>query len=128
MGNVGRGGRFPRVVVNGGLHLVNVGYDPLLYPKKAPSTRTMWRIDTPSWLLPVLAAIFSVAAGGEALRQDDSAAAFLGIAGGVASAFGVLFTGWASRIRDERLEVAHSLGNLSLNIASDAMSRTPVGF
>jgi hypothetical protein len=104
------------------------GYDPLLNPKKEPSPRIMWLIDTASWVLPVLAAILAVGAGVEALTHDDSVAAILGIAGGVISAAGVLATGWASKIRDERMAVAHALGNLSLNIASDAMSRTPAAF
>jgi hypothetical protein len=104
------------------------GYDPLLNPKKEPSPRIMWLIDTASWVLPVLAAILSVGAGVEAPRHEDGVAAFLGIGGGIISAAGVLATGWASKIRDQRMAVAFALGNLSLNIASDAVSRTPVSF
>lgn len=107
---------------------MRVENDPVLFPKKEPSHRVMWLIDTASWLLPVLAAILSVGAGMEALAHDDRDAALLGIAGGLASAVGVLATGWASRVRDHRLEYASGVGNLSLNIASDAMSRTPSNF
>jgi hypothetical protein len=107
---------------------MSVEYDPLLFPKREPSRLMMWLIDTASWLLPVLAAILSVGAGVEALAHDDRNAAILGIAGGLASAFGVLATGWASRVRDHRLERASGVGDLSLNIASDAMSRMPSNF
>jgi hypothetical protein len=107
---------------------IRVENDPLLFPKKEPSRRIMWLIDTASWLLPVLAAILSVGAGAEALAHADRNGAFLGIAGGLASAFGVLATGWASRVRDHRLEHASGVGNLSLNIASDAMSRMSGNF
>lgn len=108
--------------------MVSVGYDPLLNPKKEPSPRLAWLIDTAACVLPVLAAILSIGAGWEALRHDDSVVACLGIAGGVVSAAGVLATGQASKIRDERMAAALSLGSLSLDIASDAMSRTPATF
>ena len=44
-------------------------------------------------------------------------AAVLGIIGGITSAAGVWFTGWASRIRDGRLAVAHAVGSLALDLA-----------
>jgi hypothetical protein len=91
---------------------------PLFNPKKEPSRIVMLIIDTMSWLLPTLAAISSIAGGIAALRHLDRYAATLGIVAGIVSALGVICTGWASRIRDRRMEIFHALGTLSLDVAT----------
>ncbi len=97
-----------------------VGGSPPLNPRRELSPRQVKAIDVLSWTLPVVAAGSSIAGGIAALNRIDERAAWLGIAGGVASAAGVIFTGWASRIRDERLEVAHALGALGVETAGQA--------
>lgn len=59
------------------------------------------------------------------IRKSDHYAAIFGIAAGVASAVGILITGWASRIRDGRLAVAHSLDALGVDMADEAQRALP---
>lgn len=97
----------------------------LLVPLKEPPKPLMVAIDVMGWLLPVVAAVLSVWGGIEALWEANDYAAILSIVGGVAGALGVLFTNWASRIRDHRLALAHGIGNLALEIADEASRRAP---
>jgi hypothetical protein len=99
--------------------------NPLLNPPKEPSAKVVIIIDRLSWTLPVCAALFSVGGGVAAFQGIDKPAAILGVLGGLASAAGVVFTGWASRIRDGRLEVAHALGGLGVDIAQQTQSMFP---
>jgi hypothetical protein len=101
---------------------------PLFNPPKEPPPLAMKAIDRLSFALPILAAGLAVWGGVEALRKVDDWAALLGIAGGIAGAGGVLFTGWASRIRDGRLAVAQSLGASAMGVADWTLSQAPPHF
>jgi len=95
------------------------------------ATLSPWMItavDALSWIMPTAAAIFSIGAGVCALLKLDGCAAVLGIAGGVISASGVIATGQASRIRDQRLEQAWSTGMLGIDMANRALSQKPRTF
>ena len=105
-----------------------IDYEPLLNPRPEPPPWAMRAIDFLTWTLPIMAAGLSVWAGVAALRKIDDWAAVLGIAGGVASALGVLFTGWASRIRDNRLAEAKAIGQLNMDTADHLMARQPSSF
>jgi hypothetical protein len=102
--------------------------NPLLNPPREPAAKWCIIIDRLSWTLPVCAALLSVGGGFTALQGIDRLAAILGIFGGIFSAAGVIFTGWASRIRDGRLAVAHALGALGIDIAERTQSILPSGF
>lgn len=102
-----------------------VDYGPLINPPREPPPNMVRAIDALSWALPILSAILSISCGVLAFRKVDDWAAILGISAGIASACGVLFTGWASRIRDRRLAVAHSLGALGVDMADRAQSLHP---
>jgi len=102
-----------------------VDYDPLINPPREPSPNAVKTIDALSWALPVLSALLSISCGVLAFRKVDDWAAILGIGAGIMSACGVLFTGWASGIRDKRLAVAHGLGALGVNMADRAQSQNP---
>ncbi len=97
-----------------------VDYELPINPTCEPSPGIVKIIDDLSWVLPILAAILSIWGGVEALQKADRCAAYLGIAAGVLAAFGVLCTGWASRIRDGRLAEARSLGALGVSMAETA--------
>lgn len=93
-----------------------VDFGPLLNPIKEPPPVWLRVIDWASIGLPILAGAFAVVAGHEALAGATTSAAWWSIVSGVLSALGVCFTGWASRIRDRRLAVTHSLVCLAHNI------------
>jgi hypothetical protein len=101
---------------------------PLLNPPKEPPAEWVKVIDCLSWALPSFAALMSVGGGIAALEAMNERAAILGILGGVTSAAGVIFTGWASRIRDGRLAVAHAVGELGIDIAQRTQSLIPPGY
>jgi hypothetical protein len=101
--------------------------DPLLNPPKEPSANWCRVIDFLSWTLPVCAAVLSVGSGIATLQGIDKVGAILGIFGGIAGAGGVIFTGWASRIRDGRLAVTHALASLGFDIAQGTQSELPPG-
>lgn len=103
-------------------------YKALINPRGQTSPRMASAVDCLSWMLPVLAAVCSVGGGVEALRNDNTWAAVLGIAGGIVGALGVIFTNWASYIRDRRLAEAWNLGALGVDMATDALDRTPGSF
>jgi hypothetical protein len=102
--------------------------DPLLYPPKELPACAVRAIDFSSWAFPAVAATLSICGGIAALERADNYAASLGIAAGVLSALGVVFTNWASRIRDSRLRVAHALGQHGFSMAADALTRGPGTF
>ena len=85
-------------------------------------------IDILSWVLPAIAAGLSIRSGVESLGQMDHRAAMLAIAAAFFSAIGVLFTNWASRIRDRRLSRALALAALGTDMADHALSRSPPFF
>ncbi len=97
---------------------------PLLFPPKKPwlSVRL---IDLLSWALPLTAAALAIGGGIEAARGANLCAAQLSIAGGGASAFGIIFANWASLIRDQRLEEAKGLGQLGVDMADLAQRLNP---
>ncbi len=103
-------------------------YGPLIDPPKEPSTRTAMTIDILSWALPAASALLSGWAGVDALTHADKAAALLGIAGSIAAAGGIMFTNWASRIRDHRLAQARAVADLGFEIADQVNSRTSPQF
>ena len=92
----------------------------LLNPPWDPGPKWTRLFDIFSWIFPIAAGVLSVLAGIEALHGANSRAAVLGILAGVASAFGVFFTGITSRIRDGRLAMARDVASLGLDIASKA--------
>lgn len=100
-------------------------YGLLLSPLREASPRVAKSVDFLSLALPVVAAALSIWAGIDALRHLDDSAAFLGIAGGIASAFSVLFTNWASRIRDQRLAIVQATADLASSVAEGVDRRTP---
>jgi hypothetical protein len=100
-------------------------YGPLLYPPKEPPAPVMTAIDALSWALPALAALLSVLGGLAALNKADASAAILSIAAGVIGAAGVIFTNWASRVRDGRLRVTHGVADLAFDTAADVDRRNP---
>jgi hypothetical protein len=101
--------------------------NPLFNPPKEPRAEWVKVIDGLSLVLPSFAALMSVGGGVAALEAMNERAAILGILGGVSSAAGVIVTGWASRIRDGRLAVAHAVGELGISIAERAQSLIPPG-
>lgn len=103
--------------------MFNTADDLLLNPPKELPARAVMVIDILSWALPAIAAILSIWGGIEALNRADDYAAGLGIAAGVLSAFGVVSTNWASRIRDNRLKVTHALADYGFTMASEAASK-----
>jgi hypothetical protein len=103
-------------------------YEALLNPKRQPPLWAQHAIDGLSWGLPAFAALFSTVGGITALCNESVWAAGLGIAGGIVAAAGVIFTNWASRIRDDRLVEARSLGALGMDMASSALDRLPPYF
>lgn len=105
-----------------------VDYGPLLNPPKEPPAKAVVAIDVLSWVLPAAAAVLSVWGGLEALRGINDFAAVLAIAGGIASAFGVIFTVWSSRIRDGRLATVNAMGTFGMDIAEQVQARAPGGF
>jgi hypothetical protein len=105
-----------------------VDYEPLLNPKRGIPPWAERAVDLLSWGLPAIAAICSIGSGVAAWRGADTWAAGLGIAGGVVGALGVVFTNWASRIRDGRLAAARNLGALGVDMANDALERFPPEF
>jgi hypothetical protein len=106
----------------------NIETKALLNPPWQPSARLALVIDSLSWALPVIAALTSIGGGIAALQNVDNLAAGLGIFAGIASAAGVLFTGLASRIRDNRLTVTHAVASLGLDIAEGTQSMYPQNF
>ena len=106
----------------------DIADDPLLYPPKEPPKFARKVIDILSWGLPAIAAALSILGGIEALNGADNYAAELGIAAGVLSAIGIMFTNWASRIRDNRLRVAHALGERGFEWGAEAIARGPDSF
>jgi len=105
-----------------------IGSDPLLNPKPSLSQRAQRAIDLLSWGLPAIAALCSIGSGATAISGQNTWAAALGIAGGVAGASGIFFTNWASRIRDDLLAEARSLGSLGMSMANAALERMPPDF
>lgn len=105
-----------------------VDYNPLLNPPKEPSPAAVRAIDALSWGLPAAAAVLSIVGGIAAPDNAASWAALLGIAGGVAGALGVVFTNYASRIRDGRLAVTHSLAALGVDNTELLQRQLPTGF
>jgi hypothetical protein len=102
--------------------------DPLLFQKKEPPPWAMAIIDTLSWWLPAGAGVLSIGAGLAALNRLDVPAALLGIGGGAASGFGVFFANWASRVWDQRLRLAYSVGSLGVSMADRAQGNPPSNF
>lgn len=103
--------------------MADIADDPLLYPPKEPPAFAVKVIDILSWALPAIAAALSIWGGIEALKRADNYAAGLGIAAGALSAFGIIFTNWASRIRDNRLKIAHALGERGFQWGAQAIAR-----
>jgi|SRR5215469_17711951 len=103
--------------------MADMADDPLLYPPKEPPAFAVKIIDILSWALPAIAAALSIWGGIEALNHADNYAAGLGIVAGIVSALGVIFTNWASRIRDNRLKVAHALGERGFQWGAQAIAR-----
>ncbi|WP_114913325.1 hypothetical protein [Acidibrevibacterium fodinaquatile] len=99
----------------------------LIWPRPEPSPRMLLWLTRLSWVLPIGAAVFSIGAGICGYRADDKAAAMLGIAGGLASAGGVIFTGWVSRVQDRRLATALAMASLGVDMASKAQFRSMPG-
>jgi hypothetical protein len=97
-----------------------IGSDPLIYPKSEPSIWLFKIIDISSWILPTIAAALSIGSGVAAIEGASEVCAILGILGGVASALGILATGWCSRVRDIRLEKALATAQLGVNMAASA--------
>ena len=108
--------------------MTQVDYDALLNPKPEMAAWAIRTVDVLSLALPGIAALLSVFGGVAALSDANAWAAGLAIAGGIVGAFGVWFTNWASRIRDNRLAQARSLGAVSMSMASDALTRSPPSF
>lgn len=102
-----------------------IDYGPLINPPREPSLYITKAIDFLSLALPSLSAVLSVSCGVLALRKVDDWSAILGIAAGVAGALGVLFTGWASRIRDRRFAMVRSLADLNADMANEALHLHP---
>lgn len=92
---------------------------PLFLSSQEPSPRSVRTIDGLSWILPLLAAGLSVGAGVAAWLGDAHVAAGCGVMGGFFSAVGVLFTGWASRIRDGRLGYIRALSEFGIAQTQD---------
>jgi hypothetical protein len=106
----------------------DINYEHLFNTKKEMSAWKINFIDKISWLLPIGAAILSVSGGIAALKRADQLSAWLGIFGGLAGALGVIFTGYASRIRDRRLEDALNLGALGVDMAARVQSQITSNF
>jgi len=101
---------------------------PLIDLPGHPSSVAVGAVDRLSWALPAASALLSAWAGGEALEHADQAAALLGIVASMTAAAGIMFTNWASRIRDHRLAEARAVADLGLGIADRVDSRTSPQF
>jgi hypothetical protein len=85
-------------------------------------------VDRLAWWLPACSAVMSICGGVSAIYGKNETAAALGIIAGIASAGGVMFTGWASRIRDHHLAETRAIGTLGMDIAQRAQSLLPPNF
>ena len=99
----------------------------LLNPPWNPGPTWGRAFDILSLALPAVAGLLSIAAGICSLQSAGSYAAVLGILAGVISAFGVIFTSLASRIRDGRIAVAYAVGSHGLDLAN-SVSDQSAGF
>lgn len=81
------------------------------------------KADRVAYWLPIGAAILAIATGVLALVRYNNLAASLGIASGIASAVGVVATGYASKLRDDQLR-------FWIDAIGEVQSRSPadVGF
>lgn len=95
----------------------------LLNPPWDPGPIWARIFDHLSWVLPILAGLLSV---GAVLSFHDIRV-WCGVAAGIISAGGVIFTGLASRVRDGRLAVAQATASLGIGLA-DAISKQSTGF
>ena len=98
-------------------------YLTLIDPPKPLHPVVQKGIDAASLALPTVAAVLAISGGICAFHGWNAAAAILGTVGGAVSALGVIFTGWASRLRDQQLRTAYAVGSLGVDMADRALSR-----
>lgn len=102
--------------------------DPLINPPKEPSPAVAKAIDVLSWALPTLAAVLATIGGVGALYNANTLAAICSIISGIVGALGVIATGQASKIRDNKLAVVCAVANLATRMADHENSSHPMGY